>query len=138
MANGIYNRFKSNVLNKVVDMEADAIKAMLLTSSHSFTATHNVIGDVSANEIADDSGSGYTAGGKALENKAVTQAAATKWDANDVEWTNASFTAAHAVLYDDDIGTDDLILSIDFGGDKTVSAGTFKIQWDAAGILTLT
>jgi hypothetical protein len=30
-----------------------------------------------------------------------------------------------------------LIASIDFGGAKTVSAGTFTIIWDTDGILTL-
>jgi len=122
-------------MNKEVDLEGDTIKVMLLDDSHTFTATDNVIGDVSANEI---SGTGYTAGGAALADKAVTQAAATKWDATDIAWTEASFTAYHAVIYDDTVATDDLICSIDFSGAKTVSSGTFTIQWDAAGIITLT
>jgi hypothetical protein len=122
------------MMNKEIDHEADTIKVMLLNNSHSFTATHNVIGDVSANEI---SGTGYTAGGATLAGKAVTQGATTKWDATDVEWTSATFTAYHAVIYDDTIATDDLVLSIDFGGAKSVSAGTFKIQWHVNGIVTL-
>lgn len=134
MASGMYNRFKANLMNKIVDLEVDAIKVMLLDGSHAFTAAHNVIGDVSDNEI---SGTGYTAGGAALAGKAVTQGASTKWDAADVEWTSATFTAYHAVIYDDTVGTDDLICSIDFGGAKSVSAGTFKIQWHVNGIITL-
>lgn len=134
MASGMYNRFKANLMNKVVDLEADTIKVMLLDNSHAFVATHNVIGDVSVNEI---SGTGYTAGGATLASKSITQAASTKWDAADVQWTGATFTAYHAVIYDDTIGTDDLILSIDFGGAQSVSAGTFKIQWHVNGIVTL-
>lgn len=134
MASGIYDRFKANLMNKEVDLEADTIKVMLLDDSHSFTTTHNVIGDVSANEI---SGTGYTAGGATLASKAVTQATSTKWDADDVAWTSATFSAWHAVLYDDTVATDDLIASIDFGGEKAVSAGTFTIQWHANGIITL-
>jgi len=134
MASGIYDRFKANLMNKEVDLEADAVKVMLLDSNHAFSAAHNVIGDVSANEI---SGTGYTAGGAELANKAVTQATTTKWDADDVAWSNATFTADHAVIYDDTVVTDDLICSIDFGGAKTVSAGTFTIQWNADGIITL-
>ena len=130
----MYNRFKANLMNKEIDLEADTIKCMLLNDNHSFVATHNVIGDVSANEI---SGPGYTAGGATLAGKAVTQGATTKWDANDTEWTSASFTTYHGVLYDDTIATDDLILSMDWGGAKTVSAGTFKIAWHANGIVTL-
>ena len=134
MASGMYDRFKANMMNKEVDLEADTVKVMLLDDSHSFTTTHNVIGDVSANEIA---GAGYSAGGATLAGKAVTQGTSTKWDATDVEWTSATFTAYHAVIYDDTVATDDLVASIDFGGAKSVSAGTFKIQWHVNGIVTL-
>lgn len=134
MASGMYDRLKANLFNKEVDLEADIVKVMLLDNSHSFTSTHNVIGDVSANEI---SGTGYTAGGGTLAGKAVTQGASSKWDATDIEWTTATFTAYHAVIYDDTVATDDLIISIDFGGAKSVSAGTFKIQWHVNGIITL-
>jgi len=134
MASGIYNRFKADLMNKEVDLEADTIKVGLLTSSHSFTATHNVWTDVYANQI---SGTGYTSGGATLGNKAVTQAATTKFDADDTSWTTATFTAAHAVIWDDSEATDDLICSIDFGGNQTVAAGTFKIQYHTDGIITL-
>ena len=135
MASGIYERFKANLMNKIVDLEADSIKVILLDDSHAFTATHNVIGDVDANELA--TAGGYTQKTKALANGAVTQGATTKFDADDTAWTSATFSAYHAVLYDDTVGTDDLILSIDFGGVQTVTAGTFTIQWNAAGIITL-
>jgi len=134
MASGIYDRFKANIFNKEVDLEADTIKVMLLNNTHAFTNTHNVKADISANEI---SGTGYTAGGAALAGKAVTQGTTTKFDANDIQWTGASFTAYHAVLYDDSLVNDDLIASIDFGGAMTVTAGTFTIQWHANGIITL-
>lgn len=135
MASGIYNRFKANLMNKIVDLEGDSIKCALLDNSHAFSATDNVWTDVSANELA--AGSGYSAGGEALTTMAVSQAATTSWDADDVSWSSASFTAYHAVLYDDTVGTDDLICSFDFGGAKTVASGTFTIQWNASGIITL-
>ncbi len=134
MASGIYNRFKANLMNKEIDLEADSIRVMLMDNSHSFTAADNTKSQVVANEI---SGTGYTAGGGVLDNKAVTQAATTKWDADDEAWTTATFTAYHAVIYDDTMTNDDLICSIDFGGAQTVAAATFTIQWDAAGIITL-
>lgn len=135
MASGIYNRFKANLMNKEVDLEADTIKVILLNNSHSFTATHNTYSQVSANELA--TSGGYTAGGATLASKTVTQAATTAWDAADVSWTSASFTAYHAVIYDDTVATDDLICSIDFGGAQSVASGTFTIQWHADGIITL-
>jgi hypothetical protein len=134
MASGVYNRTKANLMNKEVDLEADTIRAMLLNNSHGFTATHNVIGDVNTNQITGD---GYAAGGATLTGKAVTQAATTKWDAGDTSWGSASFTAYHAVLWDDTIATDDLLCSFDFGGAKTVLSGTFTISWHADGIITL-
>ncbi len=136
MASGIYNRFKANVFNKIVDLEADVIKVSLMDNVHAFTATHNVIGDVSANELP--TAGGYTAGGATLAGGAVTQAATTAFDGTDTAWTSATFSAYHAVLWDDTVATDDLICSFDFGGIKTVTAGTFTIQWHANGIITLT
>lgn len=134
MASGVYNRFKANLMNKEVDLEADTIRVALMDTNHSFTATHNTWSQVSANEI---SGTGYTANGEALANKAVTQASTTKFHADDVAWSSASFTTYHAVIYDDSLGSNDLICSIDFGGAQTVSSATFTIQWDASGIITL-
>jgi len=135
MSSGIYDRFKANLMNKEIDLEADTIKVILLDDSHAFTSTHNVIGDVDANELP--TAGGYTQKTKELAGKAVTQGATTKWDATDTAWASATFTAYHAVLYDDTVGTDDLICSIDFGGAKTVAAGTFTIQWHGDGIASL-
>lgn len=132
MASGIYNRFKANLMNKVVDLEGDTIKVTLYDNSHSFNATHTDY--TTDNELATTGG--YTQGGATLASKAVTEAATTKWDAADRDWTSATFTAYHAVIYDSTAGND-LIASIDFGGAKAVVAGTFTIQWDAAGIITL-
>lgn len=132
MASGIYNRFKANLMNKEVDLEADTINVALYDNSHSFTAADTDY--TTDNELA--TAGGYTQGGQALDNKSVTEAATTKWDADDEAWTSASFTAYHAVIYDVSV-TNDLICSIDFGGAQTVTAGTFTIQWHADGIITL-
>jgi len=133
MASGIYNRFKANLMNKELDLEGDTVKVMLLNNSHSFSATDDVIGDIDTNEI---SGTGYTAGGVTLAGKGVTQAATTKWDATDSEWTSATFSAWHAVIYDT-TATSNLIASIDLGGEQAIVGGTFTIKWHADGIITL-
>ena len=137
MASGIYNRAKANLMNALLDLEGSNIKVMLLNNSHAFTATHNVKGDVDTNDIG--SQTVYVAGGSALANPAVTQGATTKWDAdNHAYGPGESLTAYHAVLWDDDNATDDLICSFDFGGAKTVSNGTLTIEWHTNGIITLT
>jgi hypothetical protein len=139
MASGIYNRFKANLMNKVVDMEADNIYVVLLTTAHSFSATHNVLSEIIANELAQSGG--YVATGTALAAKAVTQAATTKFAASNSTWTTSTFVAGHAALVDMSVGADtasNLVCSFDFGGNKEVSSGTFTIQWDTDGIITLT
>jgi hypothetical protein len=133
MANGIYQRLFANLMNKVVDLEADIIKIALMDNVHAFDGTDNVWGDVSANEIA---GTGYTAGGETLANKAVTQGAITKWDADNVQWNDATVDFYHAVLYDNSV-SDNLIASIDFGGSQSLTDGIVVIQWDTDGIITL-
>lgn len=136
MASGVYQRFLANIMNKLIDLSAgDTITCALMTDSHSFTGTHNTWSQVSANEIT---GTGYTTPGKDLTTPSVTQGSPTYFDADDVEWTSASFSAYHAVLYDNTLAGDDLIASFDFGGVQTVTSGTFKIQWAAGGIVTLT
>jgi hypothetical protein len=122
-------------MNKEVDLEADTIKVALMNVSHAFTATHNTWSQVSANELS--TGGGYTSPGQDLAGKAVTQAATTDWDGTDSQWTSATFSAYHAVLYDDSLAGDDLICSIDFGGEQQVTGGTFTIQWNGSGIITL-
>lgn len=135
MASGIYSRFKANLMNKVVDLEADSIYVSLYNNSHAFTATDTDY--TTTNELA--TAGGYTRGADAtnlLAGKTVTEAATTKWSATNQVWVAATFSAYHAVIWDSAAGND-LICSIDFGGVKTVTAGTFTIQWDAAGIITI-
>ena len=121
-------------MNKEVDLEADTIKVALLNNSHTFTASDDVWGDVSANEI---SATGYTAGGDALTTKSVTQAATTKFDADDTVWTiTGAMSTYHAVIVDV-TATSNLMASIDFGGEQTVTDANFTIKWHADGIITL-
>ena len=132
MASGIYNRFKANLMNKEVDLEADTINVALYDNSHAFTASDTDY--TTTNELA--TAGGYTQGGQALANKSVTEAATTYWDADDISWTSATFSTYHCVIYDTSV-TNDLICSIDFGGEQTVTSGTFTIQWHANGIISL-
>jgi hypothetical protein len=138
MASGVYERFKANLMNKIVDLVNDDIKVALVNNSHDSASPFDQdvwTGVVDTNEI---SGTGYTAGGKSLGTPGVTQGATTKFDGDDTVWTTATFSAWHAVLYDDTLAADDLVCTFDFGGEKAVTAGTFTIQWHANGIITLT
>ena len=80
------------------------------------------------------SGSGYSAGGNALTNTGVAKSTVTAYtDFSDTSWTSASFTARGCLIYNTDVlsgfTTNRSVCTIDFGGDKTVSSGTFTIQF---------
>jgi len=140
MTSIIPNATKKNLMNGGIDLDTDTIKVMLLTSTHANNAdTQEFIDDVSANEV---SGTGYTAGGATLANKAVTQDNTDDegvFDADDVSWAASTITARYAVIYKDTgtPATSPIIAIIDFGEDKVSSAGAFTITWAAEGILNL-
>ena len=120
--------FKAEILDEQHDLVADTIKIALFTSSASLGATTTAYS--TSNEV---SGSGYSAGGVTLANKVVTTTGTTAYfDADDPTWTSASFTARGALIYNSTNG-DKAIAVLDFGGDFTVSSGTFKIVFPAAG-----
>ena len=55
----VYGSFLSKALNKEIDVDTDVIKAMLVTSSYTYSAAHAYKSSIT-NEV---SGTGYTAGG---------------------------------------------------------------------------
>ncbi len=70
----------------------------------------------------------------ALTNVTPTTSGTTAFtDFSDVTYSSASFTANAALIYntttDGGSGTTDAVCAIAFGGDKTASNGTFKIEF---------
>ena len=139
MASLVYNDFKESIMNGSIDLDSDTIKIALVSSSYTPDKdAHDFFDDVT-NEV---SGTGYTAGGATLANKAVTQDNTNdlaKWDADDPSWSSSTITARGAVIYKSTgtAGTSRLICYIDFGQDYTSSNGTFSIVFHANGILTI-
>ena len=134
MASGCYNIFKGGLMAGQYSLVVDTCKCILLNTVHAFTNTNTIWGNVSANELAQSGG--YLTGGTILASLAIVNSGTSTWDAADVSWTSSTFLAAHAVLYDSTTGNS-LMCSIDFGGNKEVSAGTFTLQWNSTGIITL-
>ncbi len=93
-------------------------------------------------EITNTSGTAYTAGGEALTNVTPVASSTTAYTdfSPDVSWTDASFTANAALIYNTTTGTGtgttDAVAAIAFGGDKTATSGTFTIQFPAAAAST--
>lgn len=124
----------------VVDWNTDTIKAALTTSSYSPAQDTDDFFDDVTNEIT---GTGYTAGGASLGTLTATYDTTSneiRLDAADTQWTSSSFTARNAVIYKSTgtASTSPLVSYIDFGGDETVSSGTFTIQYDSTGVAKIT
>lgn len=122
--------FKADLLNKEQDLGngADVIKIALYTSSATLDATTTAY--TTTEEIT---GSGYTAGGVTLTNQVVATSGTTAYfDADDPEWTSASFTTAGALIYNS-TASNKAIAVLSFGGDFTVTSGTFRIVFPAPG-----
>ena len=91
-------------------------------------------------EVSTDS-TGYSSGGNTLTNIDVALDSDTAvCDFSNSSWTSATFTARGLLLYNTTaitgFTTNRSILAINFGGDKTVTAGTFTIEFPAAGAST--
>jgi hypothetical protein len=120
--------FKQELLNKEHDLDTDTLKIALYTSSATLGASTTAY--ATTNEI---SGTGYSAGGNTLTGATIATSGTTAYvDFNDPEWTSASFTANGALIYNTS-ASNKAIAVLAFGGDFTVSAGTFRIVFPAAG-----
>lgn len=119
------------------------IQVILTTSSYVPDAAAHVYRSSVTNEVS--SGAGYTTGGQALASKVVgydTNGGFAYFDAADVVWPLATFTARRAVLFFN-TGTQTTSLLIgwyDFGVNKTGNGGDFTLRWAApssGGVLRL-
>lgn len=107
----------------------DAFKIALYTSTASLDAA--TVAYTATSEVAN--GGGYTTAGAALTNVNPASASATAYvDFADVSWTTATFTARGALIYNDTEAGDPSVSTHTFGGDQTVSSGTFSIVFPAA------
>ena len=100
----------------------------LYTNSASFTASTTAY--TATNEVT---GSGYTAKGNALTNVTPTTGGTTAFtDFADSTWSTATITARGAMIFNDTAAGDPSVVILDFGGDKTSTAGEFKIVMPTA------
>jgi len=133
ITSAVCNTFKTEALRAIHNFTASSgntFNLALYTSSATLNKTTTAYS--SSNEISNTSGSAYSAKGIALTS--VTPALSTDTaccDFADISWTSASFTANGCVIFNDD-AADKAVCVVAFGGDKTVSSGTFTIQFPAA------
>jgi hypothetical protein len=124
--------FKQALLDGEMDFSSDTsqvFKIALYTSSATLgaaTTAYSVTNEVS--------GTGYTAGGNTLTISAnpTTSGTTAFLDFADTTWAAATITARGALIYKADGAGDPAIAVLDFGSDKTSTAGDFTIQFPTA------
>ena len=142
ITSAICNSFKQELLQGKHSFESSGghtFKLALFDSDANLGAS--TTGYATTEEITNTSGTAYTAGGATLSNNGVSLSSTTAFtDFDDVTYTSASFTANGAMIYntttDGGSGTTNAVAIIAFGGDKTASNGTFKIEFPAAAATT--
>ena len=122
--------FKVELLQGVHDFTAstgDTFKIALYTSSATLGASTTAY--TVSNEV---SGTGYTAGGNTLTNVTPTSSGTTAFtDFADTTWSAATITARGALIYNS-TESDKAVCVLDFGSDKTSTAGNFTIVFPTA------
>jgi hypothetical protein len=106
---------------------ADTMYMALYTSSATLDDTTTAY--TATNEV---SGTGYVAGGQALTTVAPTSSGTTAYlDFNDETWTSSTITARGALIYNS-TQSNKSVAVLDFGADKTSTAGDFTVVFPTA------
>jgi hypothetical protein len=111
--------------------------ATLSKSTTAWTVASDPTADPTNTYEVTTTSSGYTSGGKALTASADPvlsgDTACVKF--NDISWTSASFTARGCLIYNSTavtgFTTNRAVCAVNFGADKTVTSGTFTVQFPA-------
>ena len=131
ITSAICNSFKQEILQGEHNFTAssgDTFNLALYTSSATLGASTTAYS--ATNEV---SGTGYTAKGNALTSVTPALDSSTAvCDFADTSFTSASFTARGCLIFNDSHSSDAAVCAIDFGADKTVTSGTFTIQFPTA------
>ena len=138
ITSAICNSFKTEILKAVHNFTATTgndFNIALYTSSATLSASTTAYS--TSNEITNSSGSAYQPKGKVLTSVTPALDSTTAvCDFADISWTSASFTANGCLIFNDTATGDPAVCAVAFGGDKTVSSGTFTIQFPAAAATT--
>jgi PKD repeat protein len=123
--------FKKELLEGVHNFKnsgGNDFKLALYTSSATLGASTTAY--TTSNEA---SGTNYTAKGASLTRVDPSTSSTTALtDFADLTFSNASVTARGCLIFNDTASGDPAVCVLDFGGDKTSTAGDFTIQFPAA------
>lgn len=106
----------------------DTFKLAMYDNNASFTAATTAY--TATNEV---SGTGYSAGGGTLTRIDPSSSGTTAFTSfSDLTFSTATVTARGALIYNDTASGDPTVIVLDFGADKTSTAGDFTIQFPTA------
>ena len=132
ITSAVCNSFKTEALKAIHNFTASSgntFNLALYTSSA--TLNKSTTAYTTSNEVAN--GNGYTTKGIALTSVTPVLSGDTAvCDFANVSFTSASFTANGCLIFNDTASGDPAVCAIAFGGDKTVTSGTFTIEFPAA------
>ncbi len=123
--------FKQELMEAVHNFKnsgGNTFNLALYTSSASLGAGTTAY--TTSNEV---SGTNYTAKGASLTRVDPSTSGTTALtDFADLTFSNATVTARGALIFNDSASGDPAVCALDFGGDKTSTAGDFTIQFPTA------
>lgn len=138
----IYGQMFLDAFAKAIDYLNDTIVCTLHTSLYTPDQdAHRHVSDLT-NEVA--AGGGYTTGGVNLASKTLTYTAGTNtitFDAADPSWASSTITARTAVFSDRTpatAATQPLLCYQQSDADISSTSGTFTVQINASGLITIT
>ena len=123
--------FKQELLEGVHNFTTggNSFKLALYDNNASFTAATTAY--TTTNEVG--ASGGYSTGGGALTKVAPTTSGTTAFtDFDDLAFNSATITARGALIYNDTATGDPTVAVLDFGSDKTSTAGAFTIVFPTA------
>ena len=123
--------FKKELLEAVHNFKnsgGSTFNIALYTSSASLGAATTAY--TTSNEV---SGTNYTAKGNSLTRVDPSSSGTTGFtDFAETTWSSATITARGAMIFNDSASGDPAVVILDFGADKTSTAGDFTIQFPTA------
>ena len=131
MANIVPDSFKTDLLGGTFDFDSSGgstFKLALYSDISGFSTATTAY--TTTNEVS-SSGTNYTAGGNTLTNNGVAIASNIGYvDFADLTFSSVTLTADSALIYKGT--TNEAVLVLDFGGDKTATNGDFVVQFPTA------
>ena len=129
IAQAVCNSFKEEILEGIHQLQSggNVFKLSLYTSAANLSASTTVY--TSTNEVGNTGQ--YTSGGGTLTGQQVSlDTSVAIVDFADLSFTGVTLTAAGALIYNTS-AANRAVCVLDFGGDKSATAGTFTIIFPA-------